>query len=180
MLAVTLSGRTIRALTLSLAIFAFGTHDVHADQAKIAAVNFDRILRDSAPAKAAQLTLQTEFATRAKNLQDMARRLKTLSGALDKNGATASEHGQTQLDLLRLDSDFQRNRREFHEDLEQRRNEALAAVLEAANNAIRQIAVQQHYDLVVREAVYVGPHIDMTDQVMKALAASSSVARSAN
>jgi outer membrane protein len=38
---------------------------------------------------------------------------------------------------------------------------------------IKQIAEQQHYDLIVQEAVYVSPRIDITDQVLKALAASS-------
>ena len=32
---------------------------------------------------------------------------------------------------------------------------------------------QQHYDLIVQEAVYVSPRIDITDQVLKALAAAA-------
>ena len=38
-------------------------------------------------------------------------------------------------------------RREYEEDLNQRRNEELAAVLERANRAMRQIAEQEKYDL---------------------------------
>jgi len=34
---------------------------------------------------------------------------------------------------------------------------------------IRQLAEQRGYDLVVQEAVYVNPRIDITDDVMKAL-----------
>ena len=49
----------------------------------------------------------------------------------------------------------------------------LAAVLDRANKVIKQIAEQQHYDLIVQEAVYVSPRIDITDQVLKALAASN-------
>ncbi|MDR3097727.1 MAG: OmpH family outer membrane protein [Paraburkholderia sp.] len=169
------SRRTIGALTLSLAMLAVGTGAAHAQEAKIAAVNSDRILRESAPAKAAQTKLEAEFAKRDKDLQDMAQRLKAMSDALDKNGPGMSpgDRAQKQRDLSQLDSDFQRKQREFREDLNQRRNEELAAVLDRANKVIKQIAEQQHYDLIVQEAVYVSPRIDITDQVLKALAASS-------
>jgi outer membrane protein len=53
------------------------------------------------------------------------------------------------------------------------RSEELAAVLERANKVIKQIAEQQNYDLIVQEAVYVSPRIDITDKVLKALASGS-------
>ena len=68
-----------------------------------------------------------------------------------------------------LDREFQRKQREFREDLNQRRNEELAQVLERANRVIRSIAEQRKYDLIVQEAVYVNPRIDITDEVLKAL-----------
>jgi outer membrane protein len=146
-----------------------------AQEARIAAVNSDRILRESAAALAAQKKLEAEFAKRDKDLQDLAQRLKSTSDSLDKNGSSLSpaERAQKQRDLSNLDSDFQRKQREFREDLNQRRNEELAAVLERANKVIKQIAEQQHYDLIVQEAVYVSPRIDITDQVLKALASGA-------
>jgi outer membrane protein len=87
---------------------------------------------------------------------------------------STSERQQRQRDLAQLDTDFQRKQREFREDLNQRRNEELAGVLDRANKVIRQIAEQQHYDLVVQEAVYVSPRINITDQVLKALANGTS------
>jgi outer membrane protein len=176
------SRRAIGAMTVSLALLAFGTGAAQAQEARIAAVNSDRILRESAPAKAAQTKLEAEFAKRDKDLQDMAQRLKAMSDSLDKSGATlsATDRAQKQRDLSALDSDFQRKQREFREDLNQRRNEELAAVLDKANKVIKQIAEQQHYDLIVQEAVYVSPRIDITDQVLKALAANSAGGSSSN
>ncbi|AJY12449.1 OmpH family outer membrane protein [Burkholderia sp. AU29985] len=167
------SKRVMCALTVALAL---GAATVHAqDVARIAAVNSDRILRESAPAKAAQTKLEAEFAKRDKDLQDMAARLKALSDSLDRNGASMSgaDRAQKQRDLAQLDTDFQRKQREFREDLNQRRNEELAAVLDKANKVIKQIAEQQNYDLIVQEAVYVSPRIDITDKVLKALASGS-------
>ena len=174
LLASPFSRRAIGASTLLLAIFAFGIGVAHAQDAKVAAVNLDRILRESAPARLAQRKLEAEFAQRDRNLQDMAQRLKAMSDALDKNDATmsASERAQKQRDLSQLNGDFQRSQREFREDLNQRRNEALAAVLDEANKVIKEIAEQQHYDLIVQEGVYLSPRIDMTDQILKRLAAS--------
>ena len=105
----------------------------------------------------------------------MAARLKSLSDSLDRNGASlsAADRAQKQRDLAQLDTDFQRKQREFREDLNQRRNEELAAVLDKANKVIKQIAEQQNYDLIVQEAVYVSPRIDITDKVLKALASGS-------
>nr|WP_153100145.1 OmpH family outer membrane protein [Paraburkholderia hayleyella] len=169
------SNRFTGALTLALALtLTLVTDAVQAQEAKIAAVNSDRILRESSAAKVAQTKLEAEFARRDKNLQEMAQKLKSTSDSLDKNGASmsAADRAQKQRDLSQLDTDFQRKQREFREDLNQRRNEELAAVLDRANKVIKQIAEQQHYDLIVQEAVYVSPRIDITDQVLKALAAA--------
>ncbi|KAG0162888.1 hypothetical protein DFQ28_007841 [Apophysomyces sp. BC1034] len=155
---------------------ALSVGGAYAQEARIAAVDSDRILRESAPAKAAQSKLEQEFSKRDRGLQGMAQELKAMSDNLDKNGASMSTSArqQRQRDLAQLDTDFQRKQREFREDLNQRRNEELAGVLDRANKAIRQIAEQQHYDLVVQEAVYVSPRINITDQVLKALASGTS------
>ncbi|KAF9396903.1 hypothetical protein CPC16_004235 [Podila verticillata] len=131
-----------------------------------------RILSESTLAKAAQDKLKQEFLKRDQELQAIAKDLKTKSNKLDKHAATMSdlERKKAQAELTQLDADFQRKQREFSEDLNQRRNEELAAVLERANKAIKQIAEAKNYDLIVQEAVYVNPRIDITDEVLKALA----------
>lgn len=153
-----------------------GADLAHADGERIAAVNSDRILRESAPAKAAQVKLEAEFSKRDHDLQDMAARLKALSDTLDKSGASmsAGDRADKQKALSQLDADFQRKQREFREDLNQRRNEELAAVLDRANKTIKMIAERDKYDLIVQEGVYVSPRIDITDKVLKALANPSS------
>ncbi|KAI3589455.1 OmpH family outer membrane protein [Cupriavidus sp. CER94] len=146
-----------------------------AQEARIAAVNSERILRDSQPAKAAQVKLEQEFSKRDRELQDMAQKIKAMADKLDKDTAVLADadRQRRQREVADLDREFQRKQREFREDLNQRRNEELAQVLERANRVIRQLAEQRKYDLIVQEAVYVNPRIDITDDVMKALNASS-------
>ncbi|MCY1463541.1 Outer membrane protein (OmpH-like) [compost metagenome] len=105
----------------------------------------------------------------------MAQKIKGMADKLDKDTAVLadSDRQRRQREVADLDREFQRKQREFREDLNQRRNEELAQVLERANRVIRQLAEQRKYDLIVQEAVYVNPRIDITDDVMKALNAGA-------
>ena len=154
-----------------LAALVLPLMSVHAQESKIGFVSTERIFREAAPAKAAQAKIEQEFSRRDKELQDMAARLKSMSDKLDKDAAVLSDsdRAKRQRDLADLDKDFQRKQREFREDLNQRRNEELAVVLERTNKVIKQIAEAEKYDIVFQEAVYISPRIDITDKVLKAL-----------
>lgn len=154
-----------------LAICLLPLTNVQAQESKIGFVSTERIFREAAPAKAAQAKIEAEFSRRDKELQDMAARLKAMSEKLDKDAAllSDSERVRRQRELADLDKDFQRKQREFREDLNQRRNEELATVLEKTNKVIKQIAETEKYDIVFQEAVYASPRIDITDKVLKAL-----------
>ena len=73
-----LSKHLALALVMSVTFGLLGVASADAQEARIAAVNSDRILRESAAAKAAQTKLELEFSKRDKALQDMAARLKTM------------------------------------------------------------------------------------------------------
>ncbi|WP_061958509.1 OmpH family outer membrane protein [Cupriavidus pauculus] len=145
-----------------------------AQPARIAVVNSELILRDSQPARQAQNSLAQEFAERDGELQDTARKIRALGDKLGKDAAvlTDPDRQRRQREVVEMDREFQRKQREFREDLQQRRNEELARLQERARQAIRQLAEQRGYDLVIQDAVYVNPRIDITDDVMKALNAS--------
>ncbi len=138
---------------------------------KIGFVNTERILRDAAPAKAAQAKLETEFSKRDRELQEVGTRLKQLAERLERDAMVMSEAERTrrQREAADIDKDFQRRQREFREDLNQRRNEELSQVVERANRVIRQIAEREKFDLILQEAVYASGRIDITDLVLQAL-----------
>ena len=142
-----------------------------AQELKIGYVNSERVLREANPAKAAQAKLEIEFGKREKDLADVASRLKTAADKLDKDGPTLSEaeRGRRQRDLVEQDRDFQRKRREFQEDLNQRKNEELSGVVERANKVIKQIFDQEKYDLILQDAVHWSARVDLTKKVIDAL-----------
>ena len=144
-------------------------------EGKIGFVNTERIMRESGPAQRAQKKIEGEFQKRDQELSRVADQLKQMQQDLEKNAVTMSDAQRRtkERELGELDRDFQRKRREFQEDLNQRRNEELAQVLEQANRAIRAIADQEKYDIIFQDAVYANPRIDLTERVIKALDGSS-------
>ena len=71
--------------------------------------------------------------------------------------------------LAELDRDLQRRQREFREDLNTRRNEELQGLLERAQRIVRRIAEQEKFDLIVQDAVYFSPRVDITEKVLREL-----------
>jgi outer membrane protein len=151
------------------------TGAVAAQDLKIGYVNSERVLREATPAKAAQSKLEAEFGKREKELNEQGVRLKAAADKLEKEAPTLSEseRGRRQRELVEQDRDLQRKRREFQEDLNQRKNEELSAVVERANRVIKQIFDAEKYDVILQEVVFAGPRVDITDKVIKSLNAAS-------
>ena len=162
---------TLAAVALSFALFGH-SHAIEAAELKIGFIDAERINRESAPAELASKRLEKEFAPRAQDLQRRETQIKTLQAQLEKESVTMSESDRRAKDqeLQRLSIDFQRLQREYREDLNLRRNQELQALFERANRIIKQIAEAEKFDLIVQEAVYRSPRIDITERVLKALA----------
>jgi len=143
----------------------------HADPAKFGFVNSERVMREAAPAVRAQQRIEKEFAKRDLDLQRMAKDLESLQKDLENENSkmSASERQTKERSFTDLNRDFQRRQREFREDLNQRRNEELASIIEKTNQVIKQIAESEKYDVIFQDVVYANPRIDITDRVLKAL-----------
>ena len=161
------------AKTLLSAALMVAASTASAQELKIGYVNIDRVLRDAPPAKAAQSKLEQEFSRREKDLNEAAQRLKSASDKFEKDAPTLSESERVrrQRDLVEQDRELKRRSREFQEDLSQRKNEELSSVLDRANKVVKQIFDQEKYDLILQEAVFASPRVDITDRVIKALGA---------
>ena len=153
------------------AMLVLATTGAQAQELKIGYVNSERVLKEANPAKAAQAKLETEFGKREKDLADVANRLKAAADKLDKDSPTLSDAERTrrQRDLVEQDREFQRKRREFQEDLNQRKNEELSGVVERANKVIKQIFDAEKYDLILQDAVHWSARVDITKKVIDAL-----------
>jgi outer membrane protein len=155
---------------LAFVALALAAGAVQAQGMKIGFVNTERVFREAAPAKRAQQKLEQLFAARNAELATLEKKGRDLQGELERD--TSLNEGvrrDKERQLADISRDFQRKQREIREDLNLRRNEELASVQERATRVINQIAEQEHYDLIVQEAVFAASRIDITDKVIKAL-----------
>jgi outer membrane protein len=159
------------AAVMALTLAAAG--GAQAQEMKIGYVNTDRVLREATLAKAAQARLETEFSRRQKEGEDAANKLKVAADKLDKDAPTLgeAERNRRQRDLVEQNRELDRKRREFQEDLNQRKNEELAAVVERANKVVKQIYDTEKYDLILQgdSIVFASARADITEKVIKAL-----------
>jgi len=163
-----LARNTLLSLVLGAALIS---SPATAQDTKIGAVNVEKILRESNTAKSVSAKLEQEFSKRERELRSSADTFRAAIEKFEKEGPTMAEGPRTarQRQLSEQERDLQRRQRDFQEELNLRRNEALQQVIEKLNRIVRQIAESDKYDLIVSEAYYINPRVDITDKVMSAL-----------
>ncbi|MGA2551062.1 MAG: OmpH family outer membrane protein [Burkholderiaceae bacterium] len=142
---------------------------------KIGYVDADRILRESTAAKLARTKIETDFAPRQREIEAFIAKNQQLSEAFDRDAPTLpeAERARRQMDLLNEERKVQRLQRSYSDDFNERRNQDLGILQDNANKAIRKIAQTENYDLIVQEATYFNPRIDITDKVIAELGSAS-------
>lgn len=148
------------------------TNAIQAQETRVAIFDPQRVMRESNPAKQAEAKIEQEFSKRNKELLDMAGKIKLLAEKLDKDASVISDSDRIkrQRELTELDQEFKRKQRIFNEDVSQRKNEEISAIGDRTYKIVKQIAEAEKYDVVLQDAVYYNPRIDITDKVLKALA----------
>ncbi|HBZ58322.1 MAG TPA: hypothetical protein DEO49_04130 [Sutterella sp.] len=141
---------------------------------KVGVVNPGRVLSESAPAIAAQKKLQSYFKAREDELNRAVRDFRTRAQNFEKNSAAMSESERLKQrqDLAERERDISRRQRALLEERNQRANEESQIILSRANRIIQDLARRQNYDLILQEAVYVNPKIDLTNEVIRQLNSS--------
>jgi outer membrane protein len=147
----------------------------NAEGYRIGVVDTERILRESDQAVRAEKKIEREFAARDQEIKKLIKQTKDQQTSLEKDGSTMSDsvRRNKERELANLNLSLQTLQREFREDLNLRKNEELAVVLAHADKAIREIAESEGYDVILQEAVYRNPKVDITDKVLKYLAAEA-------
>ncbi|CAN7476988.1 OmpH family outer membrane protein [Acidovorax delafieldii] len=150
-----------------------------AQQLKIGYVDVERAMVLSLPARAMRDKLADEFRPREMQLKELEAHQKAVAEQLDKDGPTLSDHDivRRRRELLDQERDLRRKLREFNEDVAQRRNEQKAELWELTHRAIRQIFNQEKYDLILQDALMAAPTVDITNEVIKALATAAPAAQ---
>ena len=157
------------AVSALLSLSALAAHAQ--DTLKIGYVNSERVMREANLAKVAQSKLEAEFSKREKDLADMEAKRRAMAEKLEKDTPMLSEaeRNRRNREFQDLDRDFQRKGREYQEDLNRRKNEELQNIVERANRVIKSIFDNEKYDLILQEAIFFSPRVDITKKVIDTL-----------
>ena len=138
---------------------------------KIGLVNPQRVLSESAPAVAAQKKLQTYFKAREDALNNKIKDFRAKVGKFEKESPTMSESARIKRrqELGETERDIARTQRALFEERTQRAAEESRQILTKANRIIENLAKTGGYDLILQDAVYVNPRIDLTNEVIRQL-----------
>lgn len=161
--------KTKIALFLGLLITATSSY---ADL-KIGFVNIPAVLEKAPQAEKAKKRLELEFSSRDRQLVSQQKDIQSKEERLTRDAGVMSdsERSRMEKDLLSQKRDAKRKQQEFSEDFNARRNEELGKLQRRIVEAIRSIAKEQNFDLLLTDGViYASDKIDVTTQVQQKLA----------
>jgi outer membrane protein len=157
--------------TIAILLAMFAAH-VAAQGLKIGYVDGLRIEKESAlPAREIE-QMKKDFAPREQRLQELQKQGLEMQAELEKEGLTMAPADKQAKEkrLAALSQQFEQLQRSVAEDLELRKGEARARFMTEATAIIKSIAEAGKYDLIVHQAIYGSPQIDITEQVLKEMA----------
>jgi outer membrane protein len=143
-----------------------------AAEIKIGFVNAERLLEDAPQAEASRKALEREFAPRDRKIVREQKKILSLEDKLNRDGPVMSESElkRTEREIRNMKREIKRSQDEFREDFNIRRNEELTKLQKDIFDAIRELAKDKKYDLILSDGVIsASSRIDITDEVLKRL-----------
>jgi outer membrane protein len=143
-----------------------------AQEIRIGYIDTRRIERESVPFVRALEAMKKEFAPREQQIIEFQKQINADKERFDKereklpaaelqsraNALTSAMRKSDQMTLA------------LSEDIERRRREILSKLFAEATAAVKAVAEAGKYDLVLQQATYIRPGMDITDQVLKEMA----------
>ena len=139
---------------------------------KIGFVNIPAVIEKAPQAEKAKKRLEQEFSPRDKQLVAQQKEIQNLEEKMARDASVMGESERRNLekDILNKKRDAKRAQQEFSEDFNIRRNDELGKLQRRIVEAIREIAKDQNFDLLLTDGViYASEQIDVTTQVQEKL-----------
>jgi outer membrane protein len=140
-------------------------------QGKIGFVDPERIFRESVQGKKARARMDAEGKKREAELTDMASKLQAAAQKLEKDGPVLSDSQkrERQSQLQDMDRQLQSKQRDYRDEMGQKDQAERIEIIQSAGRAMKAIADREGYDVILQEAAYYNPKVDITDKVIKAM-----------
>jgi len=160
---------------LTACLLVLGTAGSFAQDTRIGYVDTRRIETESLPFVRALDAMKKEFAPREQQLLELQKQINADRERFEKEREKLPQ-AELQTRANALSNAMRKSDQQavaLAEDIERRRREILGKLLNEATIAVKAVAEAGKFDLVLQQATYIRPGIDITDQVLKEMAKRS-------
>jgi len=165
-----LSWFVVRPLLVCSALLAIG-HAAHA-QTKVAVVNLQRAVFDSAEIKKANDQMQVTFKPRQDRLDQLNKEIAQIAQQLQSSGGKLSPAAEADLQSQgqKKQRDMQRLQDDLQSDAQNYRNDILSRSSAKMTEVVKKLAEEKGLDLVVdtSSSLYFKPTLDITNDAIAA------------
>lgn len=141
-------------------------------QTKVAVVNLQRAVFESAEIKKADAQMQATFKPRQDRIDQLQKEIAALAEQLQKSNGKLSPQAEGDLTAQgqKKQRDLQRLTDDLNADAQNYRNDALTKSSTKMGDVVKKLAEEKGFDLVVdtSSALYFKPALDITDEAIKA------------
>jgi outer membrane protein len=161
-------GLRLASATFALLCFA----DAASAQAKMAVINLQRAVLESAEIKKASNEMETRFKPRTQQLEQLQKDLAGISQQLQTNAGKLTPQAEADLQAQgqRKQRDAQRLQEDLQAEVDRERNEILARSTQKMQEVVKKLAEEKGLDLIVdvTNAVYFKPALEITNDAIAA------------
>jgi outer membrane protein len=160
----------LRPLMVSTALFVF----VHAAsaQAKVAVINLQKAVLESAEIKAASAAMEAKYKPRVTQIETLDKEIAAIGQNLQSNAGKLTPQAETDLNAQgqRKQRDVQRLRDDLQADVDRDRNDILQKSALKMTDVLKKLADEKGYDIVVDApyAPYFKAALDVTTDLIAA------------
>ncbi|HZS54132.1 MAG TPA: OmpH family outer membrane protein [Bryobacteraceae bacterium] len=157
----------IRSILLASAFVAFSIPGARAQAvqpAKIAIINAQKAVADTAEIKKAQASLEAKFRPRQQAIQTLQAQLESISKQLSAPNITPDREAQLRADGTQKQKEYQRLSDDLNADVNYERQDILGRAGRQMTEVVKKIAEQRGLDVVidVTNTIYYKPALDIT------------------
>ncbi|RJP38980.1 MAG: OmpH family outer membrane protein [Desulfobacteraceae bacterium] len=164
--------RNIGCAGIVLIIIAFALPALAADIAKIAVVDFQRVLLESAPGKAVQETIQTRGREMESDLRKKGEEIEQMTEQFNRDAMVMSrdkrDEKQREMEIRRYD--FQTLQKKYQSEIRELENRMIEKLKVEIFEITEDLGQKEGYLLIIEQGavVYSPAAIDITDKVIAA------------
>jgi outer membrane protein len=162
----------LRLTMAGVALLSFAQFAPAQAPAKLAVINLQRAVLESAEIKKASSEMEARYKPRTQQLEQLQKELAGISQQLQTNAGKLTPQAEADLQAQgqRKQRDAQRIQEDLQADVDRERNEILSASSKKMQEVVKKIADEKGYDLVVdvTNAIYFKPALDITNDAIAA------------